>query len=125
MKIWTKLTVGTAATLFATSALASGVETKAQSEEAQETTIRTIDANGQVGVITIYEPEERESVQGRLERQDGQVYVISDNAGDYYLNRVIPVDELPDPTLEVETVDTYTIEYRGVTYTNRVVNEES
>lgn len=43
--------------------------------------------------------------------------------GRIYYNRIIPISELPDPELDLRTLETYEFEHNGVTFTNQIVQE--
>ena len=73
-------------------------------------------------VVTFTKTEEDPRVMGAIAR--GDMVRVQGNDGMVYLNRFVPVTELPDPELKVDTVDTYTYEYNGRTYTNKVVDEK-
>lgn len=73
-------------------------------------------------VVTFTKTSEDPRVLGAIAR--GDMVKVQDNDGDVYLNRFVPVAELPDPELDVDTVDSYTYEYNGRVYTNKVVNEK-
>jgi len=73
-------------------------------------------------VVTFTKTEEDPRVLGAIAR--GDMVKVQDNNGIVYLNRFVPVSELPDPELKVDTVDTYTYEYNGRIYTNRIVDEK-
>ncbi|MEL6688068.1 MAG: hypothetical protein AAFP97_10665 [Pseudomonadota bacterium] len=90
-------------------------------------TVQTLDADGQVGQLTIVEIErspELTAVLGALELQNTEAYIVQDNDGDLFINHLVPVEDLQDPTLMVDTVDTYEITYRGMTFTNKIVDEQ-
>ena len=100
-----------------------------KAEETKETvkTVQTLDADGQVGQLTIFEVEpnpELTAVLGALELQNTEAYIVQDNDGDLFINHLVPVEDLQDPTLLVDTVETYEITYRGMTFTNRVVADQ-
>jgi hypothetical protein len=59
-------------------------------------------------------------VRGAIAR--GDMIAVEGTDGTTYFNQLIPVSELPDPTLDVQIVDTVTFEHNGVTYTNKIVN---
>jgi len=63
-----------------------------------------------------------EDVMGAVERSN--YITVTDENGNTYLNKIVNIDELPNPQLDLETVETYTYEYQGRTYTNRVVVED-
>tara|TARA_R110002020_G_scaffold105570_10_gene246166 strand:- start:1424 stop:1813 length:390 start_codon:yes stop_codon:yes gene_type:complete len=73
-------------------------------------------------VVTFTKTSEDPRVLGAIAR--GDMVKVQDNKGDVYLNRFVPVAELPDPELDVDTVESYTYEYNGRVYTNKVVNEK-
>jgi hypothetical protein len=50
---------------------------------------------------------------------DGHLIAVKDDDGRLYYNR--NVEELPDPELDLETLDTMIIQYEGEIYTNRTV----
>ena len=121
-----------ATTMMATGALAGEAKSAMKSDTVNATTmktqtVRTIDADGQVGEITIFDTEasdQKVAVLGTFSQQATNAYVVRDNEGDLYINHIIPVDELPDPNLDVEVIDTYEVTYRGMTFTNKIVNEQ-
>lgn len=65
--------------------------------------------------------EIQSEVRGAVAR--GDMVLVEGPDGETYVNKFIPIEDLPDPTLSVRTVDTFTTEHRGVTFTNRVVAE--
>ena len=73
-------------------------------------------------IVTFTKTSEDPRVLGAIAR--GDMVKVQDNRGDVYLNRFVPVAELPDPELDVDTVESYTYEYNGRVYTNKVVNEK-
>ncbi|WP_416879128.1 hypothetical protein [Litorimonas sp.] len=73
-------------------------------------------------VVTFTKTSEDPRVLGAIAR--GDMVKVQDNDGDVYLNRFVPLAELPDPELDVDTVESYTYEYNGRVYTNKVVNEK-
>lgn len=131
MKTLSKTALGLlTATLLASTAQAAGTSDKAKLESAEPVpvTVKTIDGNGQTGEITIFTSEadtQKTSVLGAFEQQTTEAYIVRDNDGDLFINHVLDVEELPDPTLELETVDTYTYEYRGIVFTNKITEVES
>ena len=116
------------ASSFAMTAHAGGMTDKNKAEKTSDTQIvQTIDADGQVGQLTIFEVADdhrNTAVLGALEQQNTDAYIVADEEGDLYINHLIPVSELPDPNLIVEAEETYTIEYRGMTFTNKVLRDE-
>lgn len=130
MTLLSKSTLGlTAATLIATTAQAGGITEKtAQTDQIQPSpvTVQTIDSDGQVGQLTIYTTDsdfQKTAVLGALAQQTTDAYIVQDNDGDLFINHLVPVEDLPDPNLEVRTIDTYTTEYRGMTFTNKIVED--
>ncbi len=73
-------------------------------------------------LVTFTKTDEDPRVMGAIAR--GDMVRVQGNDGNVYLNRFVPVSDLPDPELDVDTVDSYTYEYKGRTYTNKVVNEK-
>lgn len=73
-------------------------------------------------VVTFTKTSEDPRVLGAIAR--GDMVKVQDNNGSVYLNRFVPVSELPDPELDVDTVESFTYEYNGRVYTNKVVNEK-
>lgn len=73
-------------------------------------------------IVTFTKTSEDPRVLGAIAR--GDMVKVQDSRGDVYLNRFVPVAELPDPELDVDTVESYTYEYNGRVYTNKVVNEK-
>lgn len=127
MKMTTKLTLGlSTVALFASAAQASQAPSETMDVKATTTqTVQTIDADGQVGQLTIIRiDEDNQAVLGAIEEQRTEAYIVQNNEGDLYINHLVPYEELPDPELDVEVVDTYEITYRGMTFTNKIVNAE-
>ena len=90
-------------------------------------TVQTLDADGQVGQLTIVEVERNPNltaVLGALEMQNTEAYIVQDNDGDLFINHLVPVEDLQDPNLMVDTVETYEVTYRGMTFTNKVVEDQ-
>ncbi|GLQ21152.1 hypothetical protein ACFFUB_06680 [Algimonas porphyrae] len=116
------------ATGFAATAQAGGMVDKSKTEAKADTqVVQTIDADGQVGQLTIFEVDTNDrttAVLGAFEQQNTDAYIVADNEGDLYINHLIPISELPDPYLDVDTEETYTIEYKGMTFTNRIVEQD-
>ena len=48
---------------------------------------------------------------------------VQDENGQIFFNHYVSADELLDVTPEFETVDTFTYEYNGRIYTNRIVTQ--
>ncbi|MEM7728669.1 MAG: hypothetical protein AAF311_05270 [Pseudomonadota bacterium] len=132
MKTIFKAALGTAtAALFAGTAQAGMTQAETQAADAETPvvttrTVQTLDADGQVGQLTLVEVDrnpQMTAVLGALAMQETDAYIVQDNDGALFINHLVPVEELPDPTLMVETLDTYDIAYRGMTFTNKVVDE--
>lgn len=125
-KFKTMTGIAVTALLFAGSNAFAGDEIKSdevKSETVVETTTDT-DAREETtsAVVTFTKTEEDPRVMGAIAR--GDMVRVQNNDGIVYLNRFVPVTELPDPELDVDTVDTYSYEYNGRTYTNKVVDEK-
>lgn len=119
--------LGLSLALIAGSAQAGLGQEKAEETKETVKTVQTLDADGQVGQLTIFEVEpnpELTAVLGALELQNTEAYIVQDNDGDLFINHLVPVEDLQDPTLLVDTVETYEITYRGMTFTNRVVADQ-
>lgn len=119
----------TATLLSATALVLVGIQAFAgeqvKSEETQTETKMEMTQKAetpQSATVTFTKTSEDPRVLGAIAR--GDMVRVQDNKGDMYLNRFVPVAELPDPELEVDTLDTYTYEYKGRIYTNKVVNEK-
>lgn len=127
-----KTTLGiTVAALFSANAhagITSGTQSADETAKAPVSqTVKTIDGDGQVGQLTLYRVNSdprKAAVLGALEEQRTDAYIVQDNEGELYINHLVPIETLPDPTLEVEIVDTYTTEYRGLVFTNKVLDEQ-
>ena len=118
--------------LFATTAQA-GIDQAEADKKADDAvvtttqTVQTLDADGQVGQLTIVEVERNPNltaVLGALEMQNTEAYIVQDNDGDLFINHRVPVEDLQDPNLMVDTVETYEVTYRGMTFTNKVVEDQ-
>jgi|GEM_PF-2083279 len=127
-KFETMTGIAVTALLFAGSNAFAGDQVK--SDEAKtETTVDAMteeaaapQAETTSAVVTFTKMEEDPRVMGAIAR--GDMVRVQGNDGNVYLNRFVPVSELPDPELEVDTVETYSYEYNGRTYTNKVVDEK-
>jgi methionyl-tRNA formyltransferase len=128
-----KTTLGALSLALMAGTAQAGVTQAEMDKKADETlvtttqTVQTLDADGQVGQLTIVEVErnpELTAVLGALELQNTEAYIVQDNDGDLFINHLVPVEDLQDPTLVVDTVDTYEITYRGMTFTNKIVAEQ-
>lgn len=132
MKTMTATLTGLAtATLFAATAQAadtSNMDSAAMTMTSETVrTVKTIDADGEVSMktVTVMPTETRKTaVMSAFAEQNTDAYIVADADGELFINHLIPVAELPDPTLELDVIDTYTAEYRGMTFTNKVVTEE-
>jgi hypothetical protein len=120
-----KLTFGlVTAALLTTTAYAEGVKAPEMTKTVESTqTVKTIDADNQVSQLTLVRMnEDSQAVLGAFEQQNTDAYIVQDNDGDLFINHLVPIEELPDPALNVEVVETYEITYRGVTFTNKIVD---
>ncbi|MGB3456858.1 MAG: hypothetical protein WBG08_06895 [Litorimonas sp.] len=130
MKAVLKTSLGLAtAALFAGTAQAgmTDAKTKTAATDTNETTraVQTLDADGRVGQLTLVEMNDNPGVTavlGALALQTTDAYIVQDNDGAIYINHLVPVEDLQDPTLTVETVETYEIVHNGRTYTNKIVD---
>ncbi len=46
---------------------------------------------------------------------------VRDADGNLFYNQIVPVEDLQDVELDAEVVDTFTYEYQGRVYTNKIV----
>jgi len=60
-------------------------------------------------------------VLSTVERSD--LIPVTDQEGNVFYNRYVSADELFDASIDHKIVDTFTYEYQGRTYTNKVVAE--
>ena len=60
-------------------------------------------------------------ILGAVENNSQQTFVVRDASGITFQNHIVAESELPDVTSDVDVVDTYTFEYKGQTYTNKIV----
>lgn len=120
MKTVLKATLGlSVAALFSSTAYAGDAQT---SDVMTPQTVKTIDSDNQVSQLTIVRiDEDREAVLGAFEQQNTDAYIVQNEEGDLFINHLVPVEDLPDPALAIDVVDTYEVTYRGVTYTNKVI----
>ncbi len=132
MKLMTATAAALAATAMMTTTAAAGDYNKAEMKSSamqqgkMTKMVKTIDADGAVSTMTVdATPMEtrKTAVLGALAEQNSDAYVVQDQSGELFINHIVPLSELPDPSLEVREVQTYTTEYRGMVFTNRVVSE--
>jgi hypothetical protein len=120
MKTVLKATLGLSVAALLSSTVQAG-ETQTPDVMAPQT-VKTIDSDNQVSQLTIVRiDEDREAVLGAFEQQNTDAYIVQNEEGDLFINHLVPVEDLSDPALDVEVVDTYEVTYRGVTYTNKVI----
>lgn len=60
-------------------------------------------------------------VLSTVERSD--LIPVTDQEGNVFYNRYVTADQLFDASIDHKIVDTFTYEYQGRTYTNKVVAE--
>ena len=118
-----------ATALFAGTAHAGDMSMKdAQMQPQSRTTtmVKTMDADGQVGSMQVVANTSRKTaVLGALAVQNTDAYVVEAPDGELFINHILNTSDLPDPSLDPDVLDTYTYEYRGMTFTNRVVRNET
>ena len=103
----------------------SEMRTQMQPQSRTTTVVKTIDADGQVGTMQVVANDmQKTAVLGAFAEQKTDAYVVEAPNGELFINHIIPMSELPNPRLDPEVVDTYTYEYNGMTFTNRVVREQ-
>jgi len=128
MKIILKTTLGlSTAALLAATAQAGDTTSEASADTTAPTTqiVKTIDADNQVGQLSIVRMDKNnEAVLGAFEEQNTDAYIVQDNEGDLYINHLVAIEDLPNPDLDVETVETYEVTYRGMTFTNKVIDNQ-
>lgn len=127
MKTILKITIGlSTAALFATTAQAGEVKSDKMTKAVESTqTVKTIDGDNQVSQLTLVRmSDDSQAVLGAFEQQTTDAYIVQNNDGDLFINHLVLIEELPDPALNVEVIDTYEITYRGVTFTNKIVGEQ-
>jgi hypothetical protein len=102
---------------FASPALAGDkYESDAESSSFEGTPAVATSAQRRNNVVKI---EPSTEVLGAVER--GDLIRVEGPDGRIYFNRLIPVSELPDPTLELRVLDTVQIERDDAVYTNKIV----
>jgi len=110
------LSLTAASTLFLASTAFAG-EMKPTEKMTATTSTQTL-ANG-AKIVTI--DNQPTAVLGVIDRDGETLYRIADEDGNEFLNFV--PDNLPEVTTDIDVIDEYTYEYRGITFTNRVVAE--
>ena len=87
---------------------------------AQESNPESIDADRvEISAITVV-PNTQYAVLGAIEYSGDPAYRVATSQGTFI--NFVP-DQIVPVTTDVNEVDTYTYEYRGMTFTNRVVRE--
>ena len=134
MKLATVLTATAATALLSTAAHAGDMHKAKTMDSASSmpvqsrttTMVKTIDADGQVGTMQVMANTPRETaVLGALATQRTDAYVVEDSQGDLHLNHLVDVSELPEYRLDPQVIDTVTFEHNGMTFTNRVVRDQT
>lgn len=126
MKTLTTASLGFGAAVLLAGIAMAAPEKPADAEITPTQTVRTIDADGKIGEITVYTVERTDRdtrVLGAFEQQETDAFIVQNNEGDLFINHLVPIQELPDTDLNVEVLDTYQIEYRGMVFTNTVIDE--
>ena len=49
------------------------------------------------------------------------ITVVRDENGNVFYNQIVEIEDLQEVELDAEVVDTFTYEYQGRTYTNKIV----
>lgn len=62
-------------------------------------------------------------IEARVETKEAGLIAVEGPDGRTYYNRIVPIETLPDPTLDLRVIDTVDIRYDGEVYTNKVVEE--
>jgi len=127
MKTILKITLGlSTAAIFATTAQAEEVKPAEMTKTVATTqTVKTIDADNQVSQLTLARmSEDTQAVLGAFEQQNTDAYIVQNNDGALFINHLVLIEDLPDPTLSVDVVDTYEITHRGMTFTNKIIGEQ-
>lgn len=114
----TALFTATAALALAGTAHAGDMQAKTDMDAMTTQTTQVIEAERLDGPLITVVPNTQFEVLGAVERDGGTFYAIP-AAGDVFYNHV-PA-ELTEVSTEVDEIDTFTYEYRGMTFTNRVV----
>jgi hypothetical protein len=126
MKMIAKATLGlTTAALLATSAHAGQTKSDETAKTAEPTqTVKTIDSDNQVSQLTLVRMNENgQAVLGAFEKQTTDAYIVQNSDGDLFINHLVLIENLPDPALKVETIETFETTYRGIIFTNKIVGE--
>ena len=124
MKLSHLTAIGAIAAMSATAAHAGEMKAKSYTMDADAKIVAQTDgvaAETLDGPLITVVPNTRFEVLGVIER-DGQTLYQVPASGTTFVNHV-PA-ELTDVTTDVDVVDEYSYEYRGMTFTNRVVNGE-
>ncbi|WP_154813746.1 hypothetical protein [Hellea balneolensis] len=99
------------------------------------TTFKTLSATGFVALFmaapTAFAAEntadtktvKSENTQVLAAVETANVIPVQDEDGQVFYNHYVDDSELFDASLDFETVDTYTFEYEGRIYTNKIVTE--
>lgn len=127
MKTILKMTLGlSTSAIFATSAQAEeGKPVEVTKTVSTTQTVKTIDADNQVSQLTLARMgEDNQAVLGAFEQQNTDAYIVQNNDGVLFINHLVLIEELPDPTLTVDVVETYEITHRGMTFTNKIIGEQ-
>lgn len=104
-------TAAVAALAFATSAHAGDMTPT-------EVSAQTLD-----GAVVTAVPNTQYAVLGVVTRNGMTAYQVADSDGDVFLNFV--PRELEPVITDIDEIDTYTYEYRGMTFTNRIVRDDA
>ena len=121
-KLLSTLAIATVTTVaFASPAFAGDKTHKMKHSKVETSTVVTPSAleTSEARVIATRAEAESE-VLGAVAR--GEFVAVEGPDGRVYYNRTIPVSELPDPELNLITVDTVTVEHNGQTFTNKIVD---
>jgi hypothetical protein len=111
-----RLIIATTGTLLlAGTAHAGDMQSKAEKMQADAVVTQTTTSK-----VTYFQPEQSDVVLGVVAYDTNGSYTLRGEDGRLYENHVVSEDNLTDVSTDIDVVDTYTFEYNGRTYTNKV-----
>jgi hypothetical protein len=113
----TKLLI-TSTALLAFAGTAHAGQIKAETAKTVTPTVQTAES---AKIVTI--DNQPTAVLGVIERDGETLYRVEGPTGDEFVNHV--PDTLVPVTTDIDVLDTYTFEYEGRTFTNRVVSADA
>lgn len=101
----------------------SALFSSAHAKDAKADTPSRVVISEPVPAADMVPTESVQIIEARVETKEAGLVAVEGPDGRIYYNRFVPIETLPDPTLDLRVIDTVDIRYEGEVYTNKVVEE--